>query len=141
MFPLSQINLTAGGNITECRFLTTVSGNGNFRKAIQAVSSTALILGVSERGTRGPARDVDGTTYLCIAGDPIPYRGPLQVASLMLGGTVSDMGVPLTSDASGRGIAQAPADGTTTYYGAIALQPGIVGDIADVYVLPTVVVA
>lgn len=139
MFPLTQIPLTANGNIRPGRFLTGVSGNGNFRLAVEATVSTALILGVSERGTRGPA-GVD-ETYIAIAGEEIPYRGPLQIAELLLGDTVSNMNVLLTTDNAGRGVPLAPSDGTTTYYGAIALQAGLVNEYIEVYVLPTVVVA
>ena len=133
----TQPNLTANGNIRGNRFLTGVSGNGNFRLAVEATASTQLLLGVSESGERGPAMFSDGGTYLAIAGDSIPYRGPLQFAALKLGGTVSNANVPLTSDSSGRGVAQAPSDGTTTYYGAIALEAGVEDDVIEVYVLPS----
>lgn len=142
MFPLSQIPLVANGNISPGRFLTGVSGAGNFLLAVQASASTALILGVSERGVRGPADGQSGTneTYIAIAGDEIPYRGPLQIAELQLGATVSNMNVPLTSDANGKGTPLAPSNGTTTYYGAIALQGGAADEFIPVYVLPTCVV-
>jgi len=129
-------NLTANGNVRENRFLTFVSGSGNFRLAVEATASTQPLFGVSGSGTRGPARDVDGDTYLAVAGDPIPYTGPLQFGALKLGGTVSNANVLLTSDSAGRGIAQAPSNGTTCYYGAIALEAGVENDVIEVYVLP-----
>ena len=133
-FPMTQIPLTANGNIRPNRFLTSVSGSGNFLLVVEATASTQFIVGVSSDGTRGPGGVDD--TYVAIATEPVPYRGPLQIANLMLGGTVTNMGVPLASDASGRGVATAPADGTTTWYGAIALQSGVANDVIPVYVLP-----
>jgi hypothetical protein len=125
---------TANGNIRPNRFLTGVTGNGNFLLVVEATASTQFLVGVSQSGTRGPGGVDD--TYIAIAGEPCPYYGPLSIGELLLGGTVSDMRVLLSSDASGRGVATAPADGTTTYYGAIALQAGVSGDIIPVYVLP-----
>jgi hypothetical protein len=55
--------------------------------------------------------------------------------------TVNSFGVPLTSDGSGAGTPLAPTAGTITYYGAIALDPGVAGDIIEVYVMPTLSVA
>lgn len=137
-FPMTQIPLTANGNIRPGRFLTTVSGNANFLLVVEATASTQFLVGISERYFRGPADGQGGTneTYLAIAGDPVPYRGPLQIAELILGGTVNNMGVLLTTDGSGAGVATAPSDGTTTYYGAIALQSGVSGEYIPVYVLP-----
>jgi hypothetical protein len=137
-FPMTQIPLTANGNIRPGRFLTTVSGNSNFLLVVEATASTQILLGISERYVRGPADGQGGSNelYIAITGDEVPYRGPLQIAELLLGGTVSNMGVLLTSDGSGQGVATAPANGTTTYYGAIALQAGVSGDYIPVYVLP-----
>jgi hypothetical protein len=139
MFPATQPNLTAGGNILPNRFLSPNTGSGQARIAIQSSGSTALIFGVSEAYTRGYATLDD--TYVAISGEPIPYRGPLQVAGLMLGGTVTDSSVPLTSDSLGRGVTSVPTAGTITYYGAIALDAGVSGDIIDVYVLPALTLA
>lgn len=128
--------LTANGNIRPNRFLTTVTGTGNFLLVVEATASTAMIIGVSESGTRGPGGVDD--TYIAIAGEEVPYRSALQKAELKLGGTVDNMGVPLTSDGSGQGIAQAPANATTCWYGAIALRSGVSGDIIPVWVLPPI---
>ncbi len=134
MFPLSQIELTANGNVRPNRFITGVAGAGNFLLAVEATASTQMILGVSESGTRGPGGVDD--TYIAIAGEHLPYRGPLQVGELILGGAVTSILVPLTSDGAGAGIAQAPADGTTCWYGAIALRTGTTNDIIPVWVMP-----
>lgn len=138
MFPATQIPLTANGNVRPGRFLTGVTGNANFLLAVEATASTQFLLGVSERYPRGPSDGQGGSNelYVAVAGEHIPYRGPLQIAELLLGGTVSNMNVPLTSDGSGRGVALAPADGTTTWYGAVALQAGVENDYVPVYVLP-----
>ena len=138
MFPATQIPLTANGNIRPGRFLTTVSGAGNFNLTVEATASTAIILGVSERYARGPADGQGGSNelYVAIAGEEVPYRGPLQMAELLLGGTVTDQGIPLTTDSSGRGVADAPTDGTLLWYGAIALRSGVENDYIPVYVLP-----
>lgn len=133
MFPLARPNLTANGNVRPGRFITSVSGNGNFLLAVEATASTAPIFGVSARGTRGPA-GVD-ETYCAIAGESLPYHGQGEIAELLLGASVTNMGVPLTTDNQGRGTPLAPTDGTTTYYGAIPLRPGLINEYIPVWVL------
>ncbi len=137
-FPMTQIPLTANGNVRPGRFLTSVTGNANFLLAVEATASTQFLLGVSERYVRGPADGQGGSNelYIAIAGEELPYRGPLQIAELLLGDTVDNMGVLLTTDSSGRGVPDAPTDGTVCYYGAIALQAGLVNEYVPVYVLP-----
>lgn len=143
MFPLIAPNFTAAGNIRPNRFLVGAgSGNGNFRKVIEATGSTLPLVGISQNGVRGPqpAGDVTGstnsTTYLAVSGDPCPAFTAGMEGDLLLGGTVNDWRVPLTSDGSGQGVAQTPTSGTLTYYGAIALEPGVSGDVIKVWVLP-----
>lgn len=136
MFPATQIPAVANGNILPGRFLTGVAGPGNFLLMVQASSPAEPIFGVSGRHTRGPSGTVNGDTFNAIAGDSLSYHGPLQIAELELGGNVTNMNVLLTTDAQGRGVALAPADGNTRYYGAIALRSGSTGEFIPVYVLP-----
>lgn len=136
MFPSTQIPLTANGNIPPRRFITSVSGNANFGLAVLATASTAIILGVSADATRNAPGSAGDDGYLAIAGEELPYHGPLQIANLDIAGTVSNMGVLLTTDGSGKGVATAPSDGTTTYYGAVALRAGVSGETIPVFVLP-----
>lgn len=131
----------ANGNISPRRFLTTVTGAGNGDYVVQASASTAMIWGVSYDATKYPPGSPADNGFLCTAGEPCPYHGFGQMCQLDIGGTVSNVGVPLTSDGNGKGIAQAPADGTTCWYGAIALQTGVDGDTINVVTLaptPTV---
>lgn len=136
MFPLTQIPLSANGNIRPNRFITSVSGNGNFCLAVEATAATQTIFGVSGNETRYAPGSPGDDGFIAIAGEHLDYFGPLQIGQLVLGGTVSDMGIPLTSDSAGRGVATAPVDGTSNRYGAIALRPGLVGETIPVYILP-----
>jgi hypothetical protein len=138
---LAQIPLEADGNVRPMRLLTTVSGNGNGQLAVEATASTQILIGVSERWTRNPPGSASDDGFIAIDGEKLPYRGPGQRARLILGNTVSNVGVLLTSDSAGRGIPQAPSNGTTCYYGAMALETGLVNENVDVLVLfptPTV---
>ena len=130
----TQPNLTAGGNIAPKRFLK-LDGT-NFQQAIQATNASVPLIGVSDRYTRFPPGSPSDDGYIAVSGDALAYRGPLSMALLTLGGTVTTMNTPLTADADGKGVAQAPADGTTAWYGAFALQDGVAGDDILVYVLP-----
>lgn len=141
MYGMTQPPLLANGNIAPSRFVTTVTGAGNGGKAVQASASTAIIIGVSEAWTRFPPGSPSDDGFIAIADESLAYRGPGSICKLELGGTVSDAGVLLTTDADGKGIAQAPADGVTAYYGAMALETGVSGDKVRVVVLaptPTV---
>lgn len=136
-----QVTYIANGNISPRRFLTTVTGNGNADKVVQASASTAILVGVSFDATRYPPGSPADDGYLAIAGEQCPAHTAGHICNLDIGGTVSNAGVLLTSDANGKGIAQAPADGTTCYYGAMARQTGVSGDTIKVVVLaptPTV---
>lgn len=136
MFPTTQIPLVANGNIRPNRFLTGVTGNANFLLAVEATAATQTLFGVSGDSTRYAPGSPGDDGFIAIAGEHIPYHGPLQVANLKLGGTVDNMNVPLSSDSAGRGVATAPADGTGNRYGAIALRAGVLDEVIPVYVLP-----
>lgn len=137
----TQMPLTANGNVRAGRFLTLVDGAANFGLAVEATASTQLIVGVSARGGRYAPNSAGDDGYIAVAGEGLPYHGPGQIAELLLGGTVSNANIPLSSDGSGRGVASAPSDGTTTYYGAIALRGGSSGEYVPVWVMPMVVTA
>jgi hypothetical protein len=141
MFYGTQAPFLADGNVSPSRFITTVTGAGNAGKAVQASASTAIIVGISESWRRHPPGSPSDDGFIAIAGESLSYRGPGTIARLKLGGTVSNAGILLTTDGSGQGIAQAPADGTTAYYGAMAMDTGVSGDFIRVVVLaptPTV---
>lgn len=97
--------------------------------------------------------DVSATSKVATAAaatDPAPgISGPLDaalgemcdvtiggLAKLVLGGTVT-AGAPIMSDANGAGIAAAAAASTTRRVVAIALEPGVSGDIIWVNVVPS----
>lgn len=135
MFPLDQPHFVANGNVAPCRFIAPVVSSTGGAKAVQASSAAALILGVSTEATRnapgGPADD----GYCAIAGEPLTYRGPGQIANLTLGGTVSSANTLLTTDSDGKGIAVDDTSDAKIFVAAIALQPGVAGDKVPVYVL------
>ncbi len=143
MFPLMAPLFTADGNIRPNRFLCgSGSGTTKFCKVIEAADSTAPLVGVSGDGVRGPqpagaaTGSTNDTTYLAIAGDPVPASTAGMEGNLLLAGTVSDWRIPLTATTGGAGIAVTPTSGTLAYYGAIALEPGVSGDVIKVWVLP-----
>lgn len=62
------------------------------------------------------------------------HRGGL--CSVELGGTVT-AGQPLTSDAQGRAIAATPAAATQVRIIGFADQPGVIGDVIDAWIEPS----
>lgn len=125
----------ANGNIPPRRFLATVTGAGNADLVVLATDSTKMIMGVSYNATRYVPGSPADDGYLAIAGEPCPYHGAGHMCELDLGGTVSNVGLALTTDGSGKGVAAAPTDGTIIWFGAIALQTGVADDIVKVLVL------
>lgn len=135
MYP-PQITYTANGNIRPRRFVTTVTGNGNAQKCVEATLSTAIIIGVSFNGTRYVPGSPADDGYLAIAGEQCSIHGPGHIADLDLGANVTNAGALLTTDGSGLGTpTPAVTDGTVTYYGALAAQTGLSGETIKVIVL------
>lgn len=126
----TQPPMTAGGNVAPKRFITPSTTAG--KTAVQASAASQLLIGVSEMWTRYPPGSPSDDGYVAVSTEPLPYRGPLQIASLTLGGTVSNPATPLTTDANGKGVAAS----TGNYVGALALELGVSGEDIDVYVLP-----
>ena len=93
------------------------------RKIAQADSNTSPLMGVS---------DVIGAD---LGGMCDVHRG--GTVTVKLGGTVS-AGDPLTSDASGMAIAAAAAAATTVRIIGYADEPGVSGDLIDVFFSPGV---
>lgn len=95
------------------------------QKVANASANTQPIIGVFDKlagvGTIGTMVDV--------------HRGGL--CSVELGGTVT-AGALLTSDASGRAIVAVAATATQVRILGVADQPGVIGDVIDVWVEPTV---
>lgn len=126
---------TANGNISPRRFLTSVTGSGNANKVVQASAATAMIVGISANTTRFPPGSPADDGYCAVSGEPVPYHGIGHICDLDIGGTVSNAGVFLSADSSGKGVSTALADGTEQFYGALALETGVDGDTIRVYVI------
>ncbi len=58
------------------------------------------------------------------------------VTLIELGGTVTT-GAPLTADASGRAIVAVPVVSTTVRVIGFAIEPGVIGDLARVMIVPS----
>lgn len=86
----------------------------------QATAATSEVLGISDR-------------LVQVAQGQMADIHLLGIALLELGGTVQ-AGDRLTSGAAGVGVVIAAGAGETRHYGAIALQPGIAGDLIDVLI-------
>ena len=91
------------------------------RKVALATAATDPMIGVIDKmaGLTGEMVDVH------LAG----------LASVELGGTVT-AGAPLTSDATGRAIVATVAVATNKRVIGVAHEPGVVGDIIDVWLAP-----
>lgn len=104
------------GGLEEGLLVVATSG----KKAARASGSTAAIVGVA--------------LYDAAAGQP----GSIQVAGVArvkLGGAVA-AGDPLTSNASGQGVAASPTIGVNAYIVGVALEGGASGDLIDVLLAP-----
>lgn len=86
-----------------------------------ATGATAALVGVSDQ----MGADAGGMCDI--------HRGGL--VSVKLGGTVA-AGAPITANAAALGIAAAPAAGATANIIGYADQPGVSGDIIDVFYAP-----
>lgn len=96
------------------------------RTVIQGAAATDRFLGVADipaNTTAASGERVDVVT-----------SGEMEV---LLGGTVA-RGGPVTSDASGQGVAAAPAAGTNNGIVGWATESGVVGDIITIQVAPGV---
>lgn len=119
---------TAGGTVNPRRFIKMGASDG---VAIQATSSAATIIGISEQVV-GPSTNnvaASGGTFDVIKGDQ---------ALLELGDTVT-RGQYLTADANGKGIPAVIVAGTPLYVGAYAEESGVAGDYILVTLMPCVI--
>jgi hypothetical protein len=132
----TQPRATAAGNISPSRFISWQTGAGNEATVVQASAVTQVLAGVSEKYVRQAPGYGPDYTYIAIANEEVPYRGPLQIATLQLGGTVNGT-VPLVTNSSGQGVAAATlGSGTLQVIGALSLDSGVANDYISVYVLP-----
>jgi hypothetical protein len=105
------------GGVGENLIVRAVAGG----KAAVATGSTAALIGVS--------------LYDTPAGQPATIQVD-GVARVKLGGTVN-ADDPITSNASGQGVAAAPAAGVNAWIVGIALESGVAGDLIDVQIAPS----
>ena len=130
--PNTPPRLVAGGTIYPCRFVK-MSGVADDR-GLQATANDVLI-GVSYDGGKfSPLSDLVTDNPHAQAGDSIGLYGDGEQCLLELGDTVV-RGNRLKADADGKGVAIATTGTTIQQYGAIALESGIAGDKARVFVL------
>lgn len=129
---LSELQLTARGNISPFRFVSvdTASENG----CVQAGDNTEII-GIAQGGTNKPqVTGLVDAQYAAEAGQPVRVSGDGSVAMLEVGATVTP-GQYLKSDSQGRGVPIATTGTVIQNYGAVALQGGSAGSIIRVMVL------
>lgn len=107
----------AGGTVSPSRFVK-FDGNGDI---VQAAAATDSIIGVSQRGiTANSGERID-----------VIKSG---IAEVEFGGNVT-RGGQVTSDASGKAVAAAPATGVNNRVGGIAEDSAVSGDIVDVHIV------
>lgn len=104
----------ATGTINPYRFVKFDSADYN---VIQGAAATDSLIGASTDIAAASGERVD-----------VIHGG---IASIKLGGTVARGGL-VTSDASGQGVAAAPASGANNRIGGMALASGVSGDIIPV---------
>lgn len=125
---MAVFSFKAGGNISPARF---VKPDTTTDEQVLQCGAGDRIIGVSQAGThRTPYSTLDDG-YAAVATEEIEVFGIGEQPWLELGGTVA-VGDRLKADANGKGVA------TTTdldEWGAIALQAGIVGQLARVQVV------
>jgi hypothetical protein len=99
---------------------TIVKFGSNDYDVIPAAASTDLLIGVSR------------SDVAAASGEPVDiiHEG---IAHLKLGGTVT-RGAKITSDASGYGIAAAPAAGVNAQIIGFALASGVSGDVIPLFI-------
>lgn len=108
-------NFKAGGAISQNRFVKMGSNDG---EVVQAAAATDSIVGVCiQPGGVASADRVDVMV--------------LGIAEVDFGGTVTRGGL-VTSDASGKAVAAAPAAGTNNRIGGFAVNSQVSGDTGDV---------
>lgn len=137
---LHSIPLVANGNVRPNRFITFVAGTPSV--AVEAPDASTPVAGVSEAWKRFPPNSPSDDGFIAIAGEDLPYHGPLQRAQVLLGTAVTDMTKPLvayTDGTYGAGAAKPAsfAGGQTTgiWLAAIPERLGVAGEIIPVLVL------
>jgi len=111
-------NYTAGAAIAAFRIVKMGSNDG---EVVQSAAATDLLIGVN--GEIAPA-----------SGERVDIQ-KVGIARIEFGGTVT-RGGPVTSDATGRAVAAAPAAGANNRIIGFAEVSAVSGDIADVLLAP-----
>jgi hypothetical protein len=118
----------ANGNITPARFVKVDTTTDNH---VLQCGANEKCVGISQKGQRSAPYPGLQDGYAAIAGESLQVWSLDETAPLEYGGTVA-AGDYLESDASGRGVA-CTVDGH--YYGAIAGQAGVIGQVCEVLVV------
>lgn len=116
--PVLTKNFLAGGTIPA---YSLVKFGADDNTVVVAAAATDAIIGVTTSLAAASGERVD--VIVC------------GVAEVVLGGAVTRGGF-ITSNASGAGVAPAPAGGTNNRIAGVALQSGVSGDVASVLVVP-----
>lgn len=111
-------NYTAGGAIPAFRIVKMGANDG---EVLQAAAATDFLVGVN--GELAPA-----------SGERVDIQ-KVGIARIEFGGTVT-RGGPVTSDASGKAVAAAPAAGSNVRIIGFAEVSAVSGDIGDVLIAP-----
>ena len=102
----NNLQFAAGGNIKPSRFLKMSADH----TVVQAGAGEAhLVVAISEEGSYNAPTPGADTTYLAVAGAPVPHRAPGDEAMLICDAAVS-AGDLLEPDADGRGTAAASTE-------------------------------
>jgi hypothetical protein len=121
MHPGLTKTFIAGAAITRRRIIKFDNVDG---QVLQAAAATDASFGVSDMSAD------------CVTGDRVEVR-LTNVAEIDVGGAIT-RGAPITSDASGKAVAAAPAAGANVRIIGFALATYASGDIGDFFLNPGV---
>jgi len=125
--PLLQKTFEAGGTLNPCRILKM--GSADY-KVIQATDDSSSLVGVVD-----PEGIDTGGTYASGDRADVIMEG---IADVQYGDTVT-RGEWLTADANGKAVPAVITPGDTVHVIGQALVSGVTGDVAPVFVRPTVI--
>ncbi len=95
-----------------------------------------IVVGISADVLRYPPGSPSDDGYNAIAGENLQYAGPGQTTMLDIGVTdITNCGLPVKSDASGKATPMLVAGTTAEWVGALPWRTGVAGEVIPVQVL------
>jgi hypothetical protein len=126
----------ASGNILPYTFVTLDTTTAPLGQVAQCTSASVKIFGISGADVRfAPLAGLDDGFHAVAGMDCLVYAAPTDRPMLRIGGTVT-VGDTLGCEGASTGRGITITQGGTAYYGAIALDSGVVDDLIPVEPIP-----